>query len=84
MPRAMGPESVIKEAVHRADGKRNGIWRSGMSKKYLAKMQDGKRWAVEPFFSGLKRTMGSILNSRRSDQMLKEAAFRVLAYALRR
>ena len=23
-----GPESVIKPAVHRADGKRNGIWRS--------------------------------------------------------
>jgi len=79
-----GPESVIKPAVHRADGKRNGIWRSGMSKNYLAKMQYGKRWAVETFFSGLKRTMGSMLNSRRPDQLLKEAAFRVLAYTLRR
>lgn len=79
-----GPESVIKAAVHRADGRRNGIWRSGMSKNYLAKMQYGKRWAVETFFSGLKRTMGSMLNSRRPDQLLKEAAFRVLAYTLRR
>ncbi len=79
-----GAESVIKPAVHRADGKRNGIWRSGMSKNYLAKMQYGKRWAVETFFSGLKRTMGSMLNSRRPDQLLKEAAFRVLAYTLRR
>jgi hypothetical protein len=79
-----GPESVIKAAVHRADGKRNGIWRSGMSKNYLAKMQYGRRWAVETFFSGLKRTMGSMLNSRRPDQLLKEAAFRVLAYTLRR
>ncbi len=51
---------------------------------YLAKMQYGKRWAVETFFSGLKRTMGSMLNSRRPDQLLKETAFRVLAYALRR
>jgi hypothetical protein len=79
-----GPESVIKAAVHRADGKRNGIWRSGMSKNYLAKMNYGRRWAVETFFSGLKRTMGSMLTSRKPDQLLKEAAFRVLAYALRR
>jgi hypothetical protein len=52
-----GAESVIKPARHRADGRRNGIWRSGMSQNYLAKMEYGKRWAVETFFSGLKRTM---------------------------
>ncbi len=79
-----GAESVIKPAVHRADGKRNGVWRSGMSKNYLAKMAYGRRWAVETFFSGLKRTMGSMLTSRRPAQLLKEAAFRVLAYTLRR
>jgi hypothetical protein len=79
-----GAESVIKPAVHRADGKRNGIWRSGMSKNYLAKMEYGKRWAVETFFSGLKRTTGSMLTSRKPNQLLKEAAFRVLAYTLRR
>jgi len=79
-----GAESVIKAAVHRADGKRNGIWRSGMSKNCLKKMAYGKRWAVETFFSGLKRTMGSMLTSRRPSQLLKEAAFRVLAYTLRR
>jgi hypothetical protein len=55
-----------------------------MSKNYLAKMKYGKRWAVETFSSGLKRTMGSMLASRSSDQFLKEAAFRVLAYTLRR
>jgi len=79
-----GAESVIKPAMHRADGKRNGIWRSGMSKNYLVKMEYGKRWAVETFFSGLKRTMGSMLTSRKPTQLLKEAAFRVLAYTLRR
>lgn len=79
-----GAESVIKPAVHRADGRRNGIWRSGMSKNYLKKMEYGKRWAVETFFSGLKRTMGSMLTSRHPAQLLKEAAFRVLAYTLRR
>lgn len=79
-----GAQSVIKPAKHRADGKRNGIWRSGMSKNYLKKMAYGKRWAVETFFSGLKRTTGSMLTSRKPDQLLKEAAFRVLAYTLRR
>jgi hypothetical protein len=79
-----GAESVIKPAQHRADGRRNGIWRSGMSKNYLKKMAYGKRWAVETFFSGLKRTMGSMLTSRQPSQLLKEAAFRVLAYTLRR
>jgi hypothetical protein len=79
-----GPESVIKAAVHRADGKRGGFWRSGMSKRYLKKQGYGKRWVVESFFSGLKRTMGSMLTSRKPNQLLAEAAFRVLAYTLRR
>lgn len=79
-----GVESVIKPAVHRADGKRNGKWRSRMSKRYLAEQRYGRRWAVETFFSGLKRTMGSMLTSRKPEQLLAEAAFRVLAYTLRR
>jgi len=79
-----GVESVIKPAVHRADGKRNGFWRSGMSEKYLKRKEYGQRWAVETFFSGLKRTMGSMLTSRKPNQLLAEAAFRVLAYTLRR
>src|SRR5277367_27920 len=73
-----GAESVIKPAKHRADGRRNGIWRSGMSKNYLKKMAYGKRWAVETFFSGLKRTMGSTLTSRKPEQLLAEAAFKML------
>lgn len=79
-----GVESVIKPAVHRADGRRGGIWRSGMSEKYLKRKKYGQRWAVETFFSGLKRTMGSMLTSRKPDQLLAEAAFRVLAYTIRR
>jgi hypothetical protein len=79
-----GVESVIKAAVHRADGQRGGFWRSRMSDQHLEKKQYGQRWAIETFFSGLKRTMGSMLTSRRPDQLLAEAAFRVLAYTLRR
>jgi hypothetical protein len=79
-----GVESVIKPSVHRADGTRSGFWRSGMSETYLKRKGYGSRWAVETFFSGLKRTMGSMLTSRKPNQLLKEAAFRVLAYTLRR
>ena len=55
-----------------------------MTKPYLKKMEYGKRWAVETFFSGLKRTMGSTLTSRKPEQLLAEAAFKMLAYTLRR
>jgi hypothetical protein len=79
-----GVESIIKPLNHRADGTRGGRWRSGMSPKHLQERGYGRRWAVESFFSGLKRTMGAALNARRHDQMLAEASFRVLAYALRR
>jgi hypothetical protein len=79
-----GVESVIKPAVHRADGQMSGLWRSGMTEKYLKRKGYGQRWAVESFFSGLKRTMGSMLTSRKPKQLLAEAAFKMLAYTLRR
>ena len=79
-----GVESVIKPARQRADGSRGGFWRSQMSDDYLKRKGYGSRWAVESFFSGLKRTMGSTLNARKPSQLLAEAAFKVLAYTLRR
>ena len=79
-----GAESVIKPARQAADGTRRGFWRSAMSENYLQRKGYGARWAVESFFSGLKRTMGSMLNARKPTQLLAEAAFRVLAYTLRR
>lgn len=79
-----GVESIIQPLNHRADGTRGGHWRSLMSSEHLRERGYGRRWAVESFFSGLKRTMGAALNARRHDQMLAEASFRVLAYALRR
>jgi len=75
-----GVQSVIKPARHRADGQLGGLWRSGMTEQYLKEQAYGQRWAVESFFSGLKRTMGSMLTSRTPNQLLAEAAFRVLAY----
>jgi spore coat protein U-like protein len=79
-----GAESVIKPARQRADGTRSGFWRSRMSEKYLERKGYGARWAVESFFSALKRTMGSTLTSRKPSQLLAEAAFKVLAHTLRR
>ena len=79
-----GVESIIQPVQRRADGTRSGHWRAQMTPEYLKEQGYGKRWAVESFFSGLKRTMGSVLSARRPQQMLAEATFRVLAYALRR
>jgi len=79
-----GVESVIKPNGQRADGRRNGQWRAEMSPEHLKARQYGRRWAVESFFSALKRTMGAALNARTASQQLAEAALRVLAYALRR
>jgi Transposase DDE domain len=79
-----GVESVIPAVQRRADGTRGGTWRAQMSPQYLQQTGYSRRWAVESFFSALKRTMGSALSARRPDQMLAEAAFKVLAYTLRR
>ena len=45
-------------------------------------MREGGWSAAESFFSGLKRTIGSTLISRKPNQLLVEAAFKVLAYTL--
>jgi len=79
-----GVQSVIPSIQRRADGKIGGKWRSTMKPKALKKAGFGRRWAVESFFSALKRTMGSALSSRNPNQMVAEAALKVLAYTLRR
>jgi hypothetical protein len=79
-----GVESVIQPIQRRKDGTLGGKWRAQMSPEYLRQAGFGRRWGVESFFSALKRTTGSALSARRPDQMLAEAALRVVAYALRR
>lgn len=71
--------SYIPPAVHRADGQVNGKWRSKMLK--LPKFY-GTRWHVESFMSGLKRTLGSQLTSRKDNTLNAEAALRVLTYGI--
>jgi hypothetical protein len=79
-----GVESVIPAIKRRADGKIGGKWRSKMKPRALKKAGFGRRWGVESFFSALKRTMGSALSARSPKQMIAEAAFKVLAYTLKR
>lgn len=79
-----GVESVIPSVQRRVDGSKGGKWRAQMSVEYLREAGFGKRWAIESFFSAVKRTMGSALSARRPQQMLVEAALKVLTYALRR
>jgi hypothetical protein len=74
----------IKPARCAADGSRRGEYRSQMSEDYLKAQNYGLRWKVESYMSGLKRTTGSTLLARKPANLLKEAAFKVLAYALNR
>ena len=76
--------TVIKPARCAADGSRRGEYRSQMSEDYLKEQGYGLRWKIESYMSGLKRTTGSTLLARKPANLLKEAAFKVLAYALNR
>jgi hypothetical protein len=55
-----------------------------MTSRRLTRNGYGKRWMVESFISGLKRTTGSMLAARKKSSLFVEAALRVLAYAIRR
>jgi hypothetical protein len=79
-----GVASVIKPVVHRSDHAVHGVHRSKMTEEFLAANNYGRRWAVESFMSGLKRTTGAALGARSERSLFVEAALRVLAYALRR
>lgn len=57
-----------------------GRIRCGRSRPYLY----GRRWSVESFISGLKRTCGWTLSARSQPALRTEAMLKALAYALRR
>jgi len=74
--------SWIPATVHRPDGQVGGFWRAHMAKG-LPKSY-GRRWAVETFFSAMKRTLGAALRARQPQQQLREALRKVLAYSIHR
>lgn len=79
---SQGLKSWIPAVVRRKDGKVGGRWRNlmaqGLPKHY------GRRWGVESFFSGLKRTLGSTLRARTQEGQVAEVVVRALVYSLRR
>jgi len=74
--------TVIKPACCAADGSSRAERRSQISADYLKAQDFGLRWKVESNMSALKRTTGSTLLARKPINLLKEAALKVLAYAL--
>ena len=41
---------------------------------------DGRRWIVEIYFSGLKRVMGEVIKARKLEYVIQEIGFKVLYY----
>ncbi|MBX9625784.1 MAG: transposase [Gemmataceae bacterium] len=79
--RRLGIRSYIPPVVHRRDGTVGGMYRSRMT---VLPAGYGKRWHAESFMSGLKRSTGSALASRKANTLDAEASLRVLAYSIRR
>jgi hypothetical protein len=75
--------SVIKPARH-TDTTPGGSYRSRMTEAALKALNYPRRWLVESYISGLKRTTGWFLTSRTLQSMKVETTCKVLAYALRR
>ncbi|AKA48367.1 transposase [uncultured archaeon] len=53
-------------------------------KRWKESVQYGKRWNVEIYFSGLKRTMGEVIKAVRSDYIVQEIALKVQYYNIMR
>lgn len=77
-----GVESVIKPVCHRES--LGGFYRSRMTEVALKTLGYARRWLVESYISGLKRTTGWFLTSRTTQSQKVETTCKVLAYALRR
>jgi transposase len=75
--------SVIKPVRHR-EGPPGGAYRSQMTERTLKKLNYGRRWLVESYMAGLKRTTGSRLSACSEPARNVEAGMKVMAYALRR
>jgi hypothetical protein len=66
---------------------KDGTIKSGPDRVRCAKHRPyhyGRRWHVESFISGMKRTCGATLSARSQPALLAEAGLKALAYALRR
>ncbi len=53
-------------------------------KEWKESVQYGKRWNVEIYFSGLKRTMGEVIKAVKPDYIVQEIALKVQYYNIMR
>ena len=58
--------------------------RSTSEKEWKESVDYGKRWPVEIYFSGLKRTMGEVIKANRPDYIVQEIALKVQYYNILR
>ena len=58
--------------------------RKTSEKEWKESVDYGKRWNVEIYFSGLKRTMGEVIKANRPDYIVQEIALKVQYYNILR
>lgn len=75
-----GVPSYAPTTVKSADGRVNGLYRNTFQ---IAVREYGRRWTCESVNSGIKRTSGSTLRSRKENTLFAEAALKVAAYAIK-
>ena len=49
-----------------------------VKRTFFIEVKYGKRWIVEIYFSGLKRTMGEVIKATRPDNIAQEIAMKVV------
>jgi hypothetical protein len=76
-----GVSSFIPPVPRTRDGSVKSFYRSQC---VVLPASYGRRWHVETFISGFKRSTGSVLSSRSMPAMQNEAMLKLLAYAIRR
>jgi len=75
-----GVPSYAPTTVKSADGSVRGVYRN----LFQADVKEyGRRWSCETVNSGIKRTTGAVLRSRKQATLFTEAALKVAAYAIR-
>ena len=79
--RYWGARSVIPPVIRTADGSIETPYRRMM---HPLPKDYGRRSGIESYMSGLKRSCGGSLTTRKQGTMFTEAAMRVLAYTIRR
>jgi hypothetical protein len=75
-----GVPSYAPTTVKSKSGRVNGLYRNTFQ---IRAREYGRRWMCESVNSGIKRTSGSTLRSRKQNTLFTEAALKVAAYAIK-